>query len=131
MPCVLCLGIWIHHDIWKSEKLKFDYLKNEKSFQSEIKMFFLVSKVPSFRYKKQTGKNVADTTSRNLSKALFLNVYHHIVNCSEDNLDTLNSTSFNDKDPNHGEGCLLPFKYMCKVAIYTGIPKKLWVPTTL
>ena len=34
---------WItwRHDIWISEKLKFDYLKNEKSFQSEIKNIFL------------------------------------------------------------------------------------------
>ena len=31
------LGIWWGHDIWISEKLKFDYLKNRKSFQPEIK----------------------------------------------------------------------------------------------
>ena len=34
---VSCLGIWWRHDTWISENLKFDYLKNEKSFQSEIK----------------------------------------------------------------------------------------------
>ena len=28
------------HDIWILEKLKFDYLKKEKSFQSEIKNTF-------------------------------------------------------------------------------------------
>ena len=43
-------------------KLKFDYVKNEKSFQSEIKTFFLVSQVLSFTHTKQTSKNVADTT---------------------------------------------------------------------
>ena len=34
------LGIWWCHDIWISEKLKFDYLKKEKRFQSEIKNIF-------------------------------------------------------------------------------------------
>ena len=34
---VSCLGIWWRHDIWISEKSTFDYLKNEKSFRSEIK----------------------------------------------------------------------------------------------
>ena len=53
MFCVSCLGIWWRHDIWISEKLKFDYLKNEKSFQSEIKNIFFVSQVLSFRYTKQ------------------------------------------------------------------------------
>ena len=37
---VSCLGIWWHHDIWLSENLEFDYLKNEKSFRSEIKHIF-------------------------------------------------------------------------------------------
>ena len=59
---VSCLGIWWRHDIWISEKLKFDYFKNEKSFQNGIKNFFLVSKELPFRSTKQTGKNVADTT---------------------------------------------------------------------
>ena len=44
MFCVSYLGIWWRHDIWISEKLKFDYLKNEKSFQSEVKSIF-----PSFK----------------------------------------------------------------------------------
>ena len=48
--------------------LKFDYFKNEKSFRSEIKAFFLVSQVLSFRHTKQTSKNVADTTFKYLKK---------------------------------------------------------------
>ena len=59
---VLCLGIWWPHEIWMSQILNFDFLDNNKSFWSEIKTFFLVSQVPSFRVKKQTSKNVADTT---------------------------------------------------------------------
>ena len=62
MFAVSCLGIWWRHNIWMSEKLKFDYLKCEKSFLSEIKIFFLVSKMPSFRLTKQSSKYVADTT---------------------------------------------------------------------
>ena len=31
-----CWGIWWRHDIWISEKSKFDYIKSEKSFQIEI-----------------------------------------------------------------------------------------------
>ena len=56
---VSCLGIWWRHDIWISEKLKFDYLKNEKSFRSEVKNIF-----PCFTnaLKKQTSKKVAETT---------------------------------------------------------------------
>ena len=42
--------IWWRHDIWTSEELKFDYLKNEKSFRSEIKNIFFVSQVLSFKY---------------------------------------------------------------------------------
>ena len=37
---VSCLGIWWHHKIQISEKLESDYLKNKKSFQSEIKNIF-------------------------------------------------------------------------------------------
>ena len=51
---VSCLGIWWRHDIWISEKLKSDYLKNKKSFR--------VLKALSFRHTKQTSKNVMDTT---------------------------------------------------------------------
>ena len=60
---VSCLGIWWRHDIWISKMLEVDYLKNKKSFRSEIKsIFFLVSQVLSFRHTKRTSKNVADTT---------------------------------------------------------------------
>ena len=34
------LGIWWQHDIWISEKLKFDCFQNEKSFWSEIENIF-------------------------------------------------------------------------------------------
>ena len=57
MFCISCLGIWWHHDIWISKKLKVDYLKYKKkfkafekkketkSFWSEIKnIFFLLQK---------------------------------------------------------------------------------------
>ena len=40
MFCISCLGTWWRHDIWISKKLKFDYLKNEKSFWSKIKIIF-------------------------------------------------------------------------------------------
>ena len=36
----LFLGIWWRRDIWISKKLKLDYLKNKKSFRSEIKNNF-------------------------------------------------------------------------------------------
>ena len=49
-----------------SEYLKFDYLKNEMSFGIEIKTFFLVLQVVFFRHKKQTSKNVADTTFKDI-----------------------------------------------------------------
>ena len=52
------LRIWWRHDIWILEKIKFDYLKKEKSLQSEIKNI-------AFRRTKQTSKNVADTTFKN------------------------------------------------------------------
>ena len=71
LKCVSCFGIWWRHDIWISEKFKFAYLKNEKSFQSEIKTFFLVSQV---LYTKQTSKNVADTTF-NLLLMLFSSIF--------------------------------------------------------
>ena len=37
------LGIWWHHEIWISKELRFNYVKNENSFGSEIKSVF-----PSF-----------------------------------------------------------------------------------
>ena len=40
-------------DIQDSKILKFEFLKNENSFWSEIKQFFLVLKVPFFGLKKQ------------------------------------------------------------------------------
>ena len=58
---VSCLGVWWRHDIWISEKKNFDYLKNEKSFRSEIKNIFTFSQVLCFRLTKQTSKNVVDT----------------------------------------------------------------------
>ena len=58
---VSCLGIWWRHDIWITEKLKFDYLMNKKNFTSYLKVIFLVSQVLSFRHTKQTRKNVANT----------------------------------------------------------------------
>ena len=63
---VSCLGIWWRHDIWISEKLESDYLKNEKSFWSEIKNTFLVSKVLPFRHTKQTNENVAEWSLRTI-----------------------------------------------------------------
>ena len=45
-----------------SKILKFDFLEAEKSFWIETKFFFLVSQVLSVRLKKQTSKNVMDTT---------------------------------------------------------------------
>ena len=60
---VSCSSIWWRYDTWISRKLKFDYLKKEKSFRSEIKKSFsLVSQVVSFRHTNRTSKNLADTT---------------------------------------------------------------------
>ena len=45
------------------EKLKFDYLNGmERAFEVKRKTVFLVSELLSFRYTKQTSKNVAATT---------------------------------------------------------------------
>ena len=52
----LCLHIWCHHNMRTSEKLKFDYFKNERAFKVKYKTFFFVSQVLSFRLIKQTGK---------------------------------------------------------------------------
>ena len=51
------LGISWCHDVWIFRKLKFDYVRNEKSFRSEIK-----KELVSFRHTKRTSKNLADTT---------------------------------------------------------------------
>ena len=50
--------------------VKFDYLKNEKSFRNQIKTFFLVSQVLSFRHTKQTSKNEAEATFKFLQVVL-------------------------------------------------------------
>ena len=69
MFLVFCLGIWWRHEIWISRILKFDFLENEKSFCcSEIIFFPLISKVFSFRLKKQTSENVVYTTLKYLVK---------------------------------------------------------------
>ena len=59
MFCVSSLGVWWRHDIRIPEKLKVNYLKNEKSYWSEIKNIFLCF---TSTLAKQTSKNVADTT---------------------------------------------------------------------
>ena len=51
-------------------EVKIDYLKNEKSFWSKIKIIFPCFTVLSFRYKIQTSKNVADTTFKNFKHYL-------------------------------------------------------------
>ena len=65
-----------------SEKLNSDYLKNEKSFYKEIKIFFLISKMLFFRHTKHASKNLADTTFKVLLLQHFadLNKSDH-VNC--------------------------------------------------
>ena len=63
---VSCLWIWWRHNISISKMLKFDYLKNEKSFRSEIKSIFPCFAMLSFIHTKQTSKNVVDTTFKNL-----------------------------------------------------------------
>ena len=65
-----------------SQKLKFDYLKNEKSFQCEIKTFFLVSQVLSFRYTKQSSEKLVDTTFTIISQALPSTATSNVINIS-------------------------------------------------
>ena len=55
--------------------LKFAYLKNEKSFPSEIKSIFTVSQVLSFRYTKQTCKNVAHTNFKAVGYGWLTNMF--------------------------------------------------------
>ena len=67
------------HKTWISKILKFDFLGNEKSFWSEIKKtFFLFPQVVSFRLKKQTSKNVVDTTFKAL-KTIQTSTYNRIL----------------------------------------------------
>ena len=83
MFLVSYLGIWWRHDIWISEKLKFFYPKNEKSFQSEIKTFSLIFQAFSFRHTKQTSKNVTNTTySTTYSPLHIKNIWSSKLKCS-------------------------------------------------
>ena len=55
------------NEIWIPKILKFGFLENGKNFWSEIKNIFpsSTSSLFYFRLKKQTSKNVADTTFKN------------------------------------------------------------------
>ena len=71
---ISCLCTWWPHNIWISEKLKSDYLKNKKSF--------CVLKALSFRHTKQTSKNVADTTFKDCVRyfSFFFNKWQPLNN---------------------------------------------------
>ena len=71
---VSCLGIQWLHDIWISEKIKIDYLKNKELSKWNKKLFFLASQVLSFRHAKQTSKNVVDPTIKVME--LDMNLHH-------------------------------------------------------
>ena len=103
---ISCLGIWWHHDIWISEKLKFDYLKNEKSFRGEIKKHSsLVSLVLSFKYiKTDYQKCVVDTNfktgnllSKNTAEKL------HILQINNENINAINSKKKKNSLQSEGE----------------------------
>ena len=67
--CIPWIPIWIF-EIWISKILNFDFLKNEGSFWSEIKYIFPSSTQAltfTFIVKKQTSKNVVDTTFKRFS----------------------------------------------------------------
>ena len=57
-------------------RLKFDFLKKKKSFGSEIKKHGIISQVLSFRLKKQTNKNVADSS---LKLKIELKIQHSLI----------------------------------------------------
>ena len=59
------VGIWWRHATWISKIQKIDFLKNEKSFWSEIKTFFQVSLALYVRL----NTNVADKVSKNSSNS--------------------------------------------------------------
>ena len=61
---VSCFGIWGRHDIWTSEKLKYYYLKKvtKRTFGSKILKKILALKALYNRHRKQTSKNIVDTT---------------------------------------------------------------------
>ena len=52
MFCDSYLSIWWRHYIWISEKLKFDYLKNEKSFRRAFSSFRKWSPLDLTNYQK-------------------------------------------------------------------------------
>ena len=64
-----------------SKILKFDFLENKKSFWSEMKKKIFVSWLLSFRLKKQTSKNVADTTFK-ACFCYFLSNFYFSINDS-------------------------------------------------
>ena len=64
--------VWAFDDVMTSEKLKFDYLKNEKSFRSKIRIIFIVLQVLSFKLTKQTIKNVVDATFKSFEFGMVL-----------------------------------------------------------
>ena len=81
--------------------LKVDYPKNKKSFQSEIKIFFVASQVLSFRHVKQTSKNVADTTFNMLVTSLCQTVIHKLKVLGGRNLNIINHCGNHKKgEPN-------------------------------
>ena len=73
------LSIWWRHDIWILEKLKLYYLKNEKSFWSEIKNIFPCFTSAFFRHTKQTSKNVANTTFKSSVGEILVSCYFFII----------------------------------------------------
>ena len=70
--------------------LKVGYLKNKKSFQSEIKNIFLALQVLSFRHVKQTSENVADTTFNMSVTSLRQTVIHKLKVLGGENLNIIN-----------------------------------------
>ena len=90
------LGIWWRHGIWISKKLKFDYLKNEKSFRSEIKKHYCLAHKCSLIDIQKTGKNVADTTFKEKQKkTLKIKTSLRIAIGKISNVSTLKNATFN------------------------------------
>ena len=64
---VKCLGIWWCYETWIFKTLKFYFLENKNRFWREIKNFFsYFHKCCLLDLKKQTRKNVADTTFKRM-----------------------------------------------------------------
>ena len=66
---VSCLSTWWRHDIWISEKLKSEYLNNEKSLRSEMQNIFPCFKRAPFqiyktKYQKCSRHNHSHNSSR-------------------------------------------------------------------